>query len=334
METSTPLKSTGKIETTPGSSKLKLIPSFPNHVFLYDWWLIKADTPSNGRLLGVGGLSSKESSGRQHGVRVLHSDAIVKRHNTNTVETSDGLTITFSGSINKRRTVLNGFPSEVCNQFIFGFPYCWEELVSKSFTKEASKSAVDNSADAANVFLSKSVDNLPGALMRDFFVSTIESSGNCTVRDIFRDMVHAYGVDSPNQRSDFVSPSEKTSRLPGDSAEDETHTGFKRNLRRRQKDEDDAVDAKHIKKPQIVARKLGIGSLTSSNSCMKVACDKQDKGNLVISPGRNQSKKSLSEGPIKRHERLVSRRNSSSLTFTTKTLSLRNRSVDFHIRCI
>lgn len=50
---------------------------------------------------------------RQLGIRTLHSAAIVKRHNANVVETEDGLTITFSGSINKLRTVLNGFSPEV-----------------------------------------------------------------------------------------------------------------------------------------------------------------------------------------------------------------------------
>lgn len=176
--------------------------------------------------------------------------------------------------------------AQVCDQFIFGFPYCWEELVSKSFAKKASKSAaVDNSADAANNFLSKSFDNLPSSLIRDFFAPTIESSGSCKAKHIFGDMLlHAYGTDSlinnNNQRSDFVSPSDKTR-----------------------------------KKTQIFPRKSGTSGL-------KVADDKQDKGKLLASPGMmNQSMKKSGR-----------RKNLSGLSFATRTLSLRNRSIDILIR--
>lgn len=175
--------------------------------------------------------------------------------------------------------------AQVCDQFIFGFPYCWEKLVSKSFTKKASKTTVDNSADAAN-FLSKSLDKLPGSFIRYFSAPPIESSGNLKTKHIFRDMLlHAYSTDSlNNQRSDFASPSEKTR-----------------------------------KKTLTFPGELGTSSPTS---CKNVACEQQDKGKqLLTSPGKNHSFKKSRRG-----------KNSPSLSFTTRTLSLRNRSIDILVQ--
>ena len=51
--------------------------------------------------------------GRQEAVRVFTSAPIAKRYDVFTVETSDGVCILLKGLINKHRSSLNGFPSQV-----------------------------------------------------------------------------------------------------------------------------------------------------------------------------------------------------------------------------
>ena len=95
--------------------------------------------------------------GRQEAVRVFTSAPIAKRYDVFTVETSDGVCILLKGLINKHRSSLNGFPSQVrdfsrssllllpfylfiyfisplifipkqvSNRFLFGFPSDWEQ---------------------------------------------------------------------------------------------------------------------------------------------------------------------------------------------------------------
>ncbi|KAF3455441.1 hypothetical protein FNV43_RR00068 [Rhamnella rubrinervis] len=98
-------------------------------VFLDDWWLLK----TNGKGLAVGGFAARE----RVGVRVFTSAPISKRHCATTLETTDGLTITICGLINRSHTHENGFPSEVCNHFLLGFPYNWEEYASCSLGEES-----------------------------------------------------------------------------------------------------------------------------------------------------------------------------------------------------
>lgn len=49
---------------------------------------------------------------RGQGTRAFFSAAIVKRHDTVTLETTDGITITLIGFINRSLTAENGSPSE------------------------------------------------------------------------------------------------------------------------------------------------------------------------------------------------------------------------------
>ncbi|EPS69659.1 hypothetical protein M569_05107, partial [Genlisea aurea] len=76
---------------------------------LKDWWLVKSDPGSNGRRLGVAGVSSRGNGG----IRSFASAAILKRHDAVTLETADGITVLIHGQLNKYRTHQNGFPSEV-----------------------------------------------------------------------------------------------------------------------------------------------------------------------------------------------------------------------------
>ncbi|XP_010654310.1 uncharacterized protein LOC100854566 isoform X4 [Vitis vinifera] len=129
---------------------------FQQTVCLQDWWLIKSKKGFEGKRLAVAGLSSKEacvvdllnwiisktqtctshaaeSLVRQRAVRVFSSAPIIKRYDVFTLETADGITVIIKGFINKLRTNENGFPSEVFNHFLFGFPPHWEEYAEKCF---------------------------------------------------------------------------------------------------------------------------------------------------------------------------------------------------------
>ncbi|XVF54995.1 hypothetical protein PTKIN_Ptkin06aG0000900 [Pterospermum kingtungense] len=154
-----------------------------NSVLLHDWWLGMAQP----RGLAVGGF---ECRGRQ-GQRVLFSAAIARRHDATTLETADGITIAISGFINTSRTLQNGFPTQVCSHFLFGFPYDWEEYASLcSIDNSASKITqasitgqlgVSSGCNAIS-FLSSSLDNLPATRVRDL---QMFSAGDSLKRNVF-----------------------------------------------------------------------------------------------------------------------------------------------------
>ncbi|CAH2047236.1 unnamed protein product [Thlaspi arvense] len=89
-------------------------------VSLSDWWLTKK---ANEKALGVTGFESKGG----YEVRLFSSGTISIRHDSTTLETSDGIRVCISGFINRSRTLQNGFSSEVCNRFLLGFPYSWKD---------------------------------------------------------------------------------------------------------------------------------------------------------------------------------------------------------------
>ncbi|KAL2502865.1 uncharacterized protein Fot_36713 [Forsythia ovata] len=107
--------------------------NFQKTVCLADWWLVKAELDSEGKRLAVAGLTSRE----QQAMRVFSSAPILKRYDVFTLETTDGICVIIKGFMNKARTVENGFPSEVCNHFIFGFPPYWEEYAEKCMAEES-----------------------------------------------------------------------------------------------------------------------------------------------------------------------------------------------------
>ncbi|XP_042488619.1 uncharacterized protein LOC122068785 [Macadamia integrifolia] len=98
-------------------------------VFLQDWWLVKSDRDFHGKRLAVGGIAFRE----RHAIRVFCSAPIVKRLDTFTLETSDGITIAIKSPINWSRTNQNGFSMEVCHHFLNGFPHYWEDYIAQYF---------------------------------------------------------------------------------------------------------------------------------------------------------------------------------------------------------
>ncbi|XP_010253234.1 PREDICTED: uncharacterized protein LOC104594582 isoform X2 [Nelumbo nucifera] len=107
--------------------------SFLRTVCLQDWWLIKAEKDFDGKRLAIGGLTSKQC---QVG-RVFSSAPIIKRYDIFTLETADGINVMIKGFINRSRTHQHGFPDEVCNHFLIGFPYDWEAYAGEYFGNES-----------------------------------------------------------------------------------------------------------------------------------------------------------------------------------------------------
>ncbi|KAH7521396.1 hypothetical protein FEM48_Zijuj07G0028600 [Ziziphus jujuba var. spinosa] len=130
------------------TSTTRIIPASVKSVFLCDWWLDKV----NDKQLAVGGFASRE----RLSTRVFISTPVSKRHCATKLETADGITITVCGLINRSRTLQNGIPSEVCNQFLLGFPYNWEDYATLGEESSAGASSTITSG--------KSEDNIPFSL--------------------------------------------------------------------------------------------------------------------------------------------------------------------------
>ncbi|XP_010524136.1 PREDICTED: protein EMBRYO DEFECTIVE 1674 [Tarenaya hassleriana] len=116
------------IARTPFSAGASTAVQSLNSVFLSDWWLRRVQ----GKGLSVAGFEAKGGSG----VRLFSSGAISKRHDSTTLETVEGITVSISGLINRLRTLQNGFSFEVCSHFLMGFPWYWEHYATLSCGQE------------------------------------------------------------------------------------------------------------------------------------------------------------------------------------------------------
>ncbi|XP_027173297.1 kinetochore-associated protein KNL-2 homolog [Coffea eugenioides] len=106
---------------------------FQTTVGLSDWWLVKAEKDFRGKRLAIAGIPHRD----EQALRVFSSAPILKRHDLFNLETADGVWIIIKGLINKARTEENGFPSEVFDHFIIGFPPYWEEYALNCFGGES-----------------------------------------------------------------------------------------------------------------------------------------------------------------------------------------------------
>ncbi|XP_073004717.1 uncharacterized protein [Typha latifolia] len=118
------------IPTTGTPSSGAIVSSHKNCVLLGDWWLARAEGECGTKRLSVVGFAS-----RKHAIRIFTSAPIVKRCNAYTLETADGVTVIIQGMVNKDRMHENGFPPEVCNHFLIGFPYNWDYYADEYFSK-------------------------------------------------------------------------------------------------------------------------------------------------------------------------------------------------------
>ncbi|KAE8649115.1 uncharacterized protein LOC101215879 [Cucumis sativus] len=161
---------------TPATCSTSIIPSSLKSIFLYDWWLVKAN---DGEGLAIGGFASRERSG----IRAFYSAAISKRHETTILEATDGIIISISGFINRPRTHENGFPPKVYNHFLLGFPFNWKDYMSsgsiRKSTVEFFKASTSRSNDqGTSHYLEPDLDNLAVTRLRDLCLSTYGESSH------------------------------------------------------------------------------------------------------------------------------------------------------------
>ncbi|XP_010414757.1 PREDICTED: protein EMBRYO DEFECTIVE 1674-like [Camelina sativa] len=97
-------------------------------VTLSDWWLTRKGKDKEKKALCITGFESD--------VRLFSSGTILKRHNSVTLESVDGITISISGFINRARSMENGVSEEVCNRFLLGFPFNWEDYNEENVVDE------------------------------------------------------------------------------------------------------------------------------------------------------------------------------------------------------
>ncbi|XP_059653562.1 kinetochore-associated protein KNL-2 homolog isoform X2 [Cornus florida] len=270
--------------------------SFIKNVYLHDWWLIKADLGSGSRQLGVGGFSSRES----RGIRAFRAAAIAKRHDTVTLETVDGITVTLSGFINRSLTLQSGFPSEVCNHFLFGFPYCWEVYAARCFGEESTSRAVPSRVSSLDGFNMSSndgsnssppicLDDLPVTQIRDIVMSTLDDSENSLLaKNIFSDMLREYGGNTfkDNGASCHSNTGKSSPIKTGNSVLNETPSDKKLKVKRKFRSDDGISHATDM------GREMGIpssskGIATRSMTRLKNLKSKQEE-NLSVNPNIKQ----------------------------------------------
>ncbi|XP_060185607.1 kinetochore-associated protein KNL-2 homolog [Lycium barbarum] len=281
---------------TPANSSI-LSSSFLREVYLYDWWLIKVETGDGSKQLGVGGLTAKERQDE----RVFHSAAIAKRHDSVTFVTVDGITILVGGFINRGRTLQNGFSSEVCNLFLFGFPYDWEEYAALSFGESTNEDAdfgtsdfsesVNGSADRASI--SMSIDHLSANALRDLLLSTGPEARKLR-KSIFNEIVQKYGTNpfkggEANQKSGNPVTTENPSPNGSPSQKKKAKTSQKQedscipDAKSGEEDFQEATPEDMPKKSvlgKILYKSGGSASIDGENSCLN-----KNMGNQVIITG-------------------------------------------------
>ncbi|CAA7028238.1 unnamed protein product [Microthlaspi erraticum] len=170
-------------------------------VSLSDWWLTKKANVKKG--LCVSGFESKRGSE----VRLFSSGAISKRHDCNTLETLDGIEVCISGFINRSRSLQNGVSPEVCNRFLLGFPYNWDDNDEESVEEKKG--------------LNFSFDDVPVNRFHDLLLS---SSSSCLKNKIFDDVVESLRdlVSLPPSTEKKCEESEKECEKPRVGHDDES----------------------------------------------------------------------------------------------------------------
>ncbi|KAK4393381.1 hypothetical protein Sango_1808900 [Sesamum angolense] len=201
-----------KTPSVPSASpRAAICSSFLKQVLLHDWWLIKADASSDGKRLGVGFHFQRVKFSllflfrvcRSQGIRSFSSAPIVQRHDAVTLKTVDGMTIMIHGQINRSRTLENGFSQEVCDDFVIGFPYYWEEFTALSADEEPAHFSV--SKGIFNSDASKTP--MPTDIGRNMFDDILQQSDG--------DGFPCSETSSGDEESSYVLNHKKRQRGPG-----------------------------------------------------------------------------------------------------------------------
>ncbi|KAK4373689.1 hypothetical protein RND71_009073 [Anisodus tanguticus] len=243
---------------------------------------------------------------RRQDERVFHSAAIAKRHDTVTFVTVDGITILVSGFINRCRTLQNGFSAEVCNQFLLGFPYNWEESAALSFGESTNEDAafgisdfsesVDGSADRASSSFSMSIDHLPANVLRDLLLSS-DPEGRKLRKSIFSEIRQKYGTNVFNVGEASCLNQKSGNQVTTQSPSSNENPSQKKKAKTSRKQEDSCIpDAKSGKEDfqeatpkgmtgksvlgRILHKSGGYASFDGESSCLS-----QKSGDQVTSRG-------------------------------------------------
>ncbi|CAI9752804.1 unnamed protein product [Fraxinus pennsylvanica] len=247
-------------KTLPSSTSTAVRPFFLKEVFLHDWWLIKVDKDPQEKRLGIGGFTCRE----RQGTRVFHSASISKRLDAVTLKTEDGITITVHGHLNTTRTIENGFPQEVCNHFVIGFPYYWEEFAGLSFDEEPTNlyflkeiSGSDGNKtslhDSSKSSLPMAVYDLPVTVIRDLkMISPGDCGCSMLTHNILDDILQTYRGNAADKAQLNYKNTETEQKRRGSSDVIDAEPRTKRNKR-------NTVDR----------AMLGIGPLTRSRTRLK-----------------------------------------------------------------
>ncbi|KAM7472680.1 hypothetical protein LguiA_010863 [Lonicera macranthoides] len=227
---SPPNKSSSTLNKTPPSSSASafaIFSSFVKNVCLSKWWLIKIHTADpNIKSFGVQGQPDDKWNGFAwvlwgQGRRDFRSEAISKRIDTSTIETVNGITINLIGFIDAPRTRKNGFPSEVCHLFHFGFPYHWEEYAARFCGEESNKDDIpsgvstldgaNNSHSNLNNPLPTSFDDIPVSQVRDLLrCPTEDSEYDAILRIISNDILRKCGDNSSKHNGLSIPSNDKS----------------------------------------------------------------------------------------------------------------------------
>ncbi|KAL6976253.1 hypothetical protein U1Q18_025040, partial [Sarracenia purpurea var. burkii] len=190
-------------------------------VCLQDWWLIKVEMDSEGRRLGVGGFTSSE----RQVMRAFCSAAIAKTHDTVTLETADGITITITGFINRfaiisfldfRITGRNMLRNVVVKNLSTVFPSRISSLDGFGMA----------SVDSTDSPLSIPLDDISMTWVRDILMSSLGNSRNCVLlKSIMNDIMQKYGGNDrtpSNCNRSFGKQNRKEDDCNGDYVPDRT----------------------------------------------------------------------------------------------------------------
>lgn len=252
--------------------------------------------------------------------------------------------------------LLSAMIKQVSTHFLFGFPYYWEDYAAQSLSDES----IDR-APSSNSFLTKLIDDLPPALMRDCFVpSSHVSEARQLQRCILQSIERAFGDDDLHKDACTMSP-EKGSKLvtSRDSQPHKisSHSSCRRSTRSmsRLKKEGTASEKKSLPTPstknppptsvsasdspskhhgenmlnlKLNARRLTLRSHSTRNiSCLETR-PTQEKNNLLPSSTQRSHVKSVPvyDSPGKISGGYVGEKSTSGATMTTKFTSRSERS--------
>ncbi|KAL2522880.1 protein embryo defective [Forsythia ovata] len=106
---------------------------------------------------------------------------------------------------------LRCFVTFVCNHFVFGFPYYWEEFAGLSFDEEptsfdfskeisGSNGNKTSSPDSSKSSLPVALDYLPVTVIRDLFmIAPGECGGSILRKNILDDILQTYGGNATDE---------------------------------------------------------------------------------------------------------------------------------------